>query len=303
MPGRQMPLFLLVAGLLYGGPAFGQQTGYLIIGGIDNGPAAVRLNGAVRASLSTTEVTFELAAGRYWLEIERAGFSAYRDTVAVPAGDAVHIRPRLEPYRPQVVDGNERPGRNPGNPGPNAGRLRVVHIEPFAVPILTGTEKIGETPLTLAMPPGEHLLAIGNSMICLRLQPMESARLLLRAGRAEVLEGAVECAVTAALMAAEPIFTPFDIAPVILNPRDVQESIRKLYPRDLRQVTAESQVWVFIAADGTVAKALIYRSSGYPAFDDVALRVSRAARFQPGSRGGQAAAGWATLPIRFGRQY
>jgi TonB family protein len=299
MLGRPITLVLLMISLSPGAKAFAQQPGYLVIGGIDNGPAAVRLNEEVRDSLSKNELTIELAAGRYWLEIERPGFTPFRDSVTVPASDVVHVRPRLERYRPQVLQGSERPGRPPASPGPTASRLRVVHLEPVEALVLFSNEEVGKTPLTLAMPYGEHLLAVGNSLLCLHLEAGDSARVVVRAGRTEILEGAHACPVTLEKLAGEPILTPFETSPTILNLREVQDSLRRLRPRDHKQAGGEALVHVLIAADGTVARTHLYRSSGFPALDAVALRVAAAARFEPGTRAGLSAPGWATLPVNF----
>lgn len=54
-----------------------------------------------------------------------------------------------------------------------------------------------------------------------------------------------------------------------------------------------------ILADGRVGDVQIERSSGFPKLDESAAREARRWRMKPGTRGGAAAAMWATVPISF----
>jgi TonB family protein len=73
------------------------------------------------------------------------------------------------------------------------------------------------------------------------------------------------------------------------------------YPKISRRVGEQGKVVlaVEIDIDGSVAQAMIKRSSGYERLDQSALKAIRTWRFIPGNKGGTPQKMWATIPINF----
>ncbi len=73
------------------------------------------------------------------------------------------------------------------------------------------------------------------------------------------------------------------------------------YPEELwdAQVEGETMLRLFITAQGSVDSARVERTSGYEAFDSVALAGSRALRFEPARRGTEPVGAWFILPVKF----
>src|SRR5690606_20096797 len=73
------------------------------------------------------------------------------------------------------------------------------------------------------------------------------------------------------------------------------------YPIELwdRGIEGETVVLIHITAMGEVDSATVYRSSGYPQFDSVAVAGAYRRRFTPGRRGDKRVRTWARLPVRF----
>jgi protein TonB len=56
---------------------------------------------------------------------------------------------------------------------------------------------------------------------------------------------------------------------------------------------------VFIDEAGRVREAGVSRTSGHPRLDDAAMAAVQKARFKPPSENGQAASGYAQVPVDF----
>lgn len=102
-------------------------------------------------------------------------------------------------------------------------------------------------------------------------------------------------------LAAEPAFTPFTVAPSILNRREVVEAMAREYPTELREagVGGTVRVYFFIDAEGRVAGTRIDRSSGSDALDEAALRVAGVYRFSPALNRDEKVPVWVSFPITF----
>jgi TonB family protein len=98
-----------------------------------------------------------------------------------------------------------------------------------------------------------------------------------------------------------PSFTPFDVAPEVLNASAVQEALQREYPSLLRDAGIGGVVMahVFIREDGGVAEARVAEGSGHAALDQAALRVAREFRFSPAQHRGEEVSVWVQIPIRF----
>lgn len=98
-----------------------------------------------------------------------------------------------------------------------------------------------------------------------------------------------------------PRFTPFTLAPRIINVREVQDAMIALYPSDLREagIGGRISVWFFIDEEGLVRDRHIERSTGHEALDRVALQVAEVYRFTPAMNRDQRVPVWVSLPINF----
>lgn len=99
----------------------------------------------------------------------------------------------------------------------------------------------------------------------------------------------------------EPTFTPFTSRPELVNRTEVVAALEANYPPLLRDagIGGEALVWFFIDRTGTVARAAINRSAGYPALDSAALDVARMMRFKPAHNRLEPVSVWVVIPIVF----
>ena len=100
---------------------------------------------------------------------------------------------------------------------------------------------------------------------------------------------------------ASPTFTPFTVAPDIVNRREVQDALQREYPALLREagIGGTAKVWFFIDTEGTVRNTLVNSSSGHQALDDAALRVADVFRFTAALNGEEPVPVWVALDITF----
>ena len=102
-------------------------------------------------------------------------------------------------------------------------------------------------------------------------------------------------------LAEAPRFTPMTARPTLKNTEDVNRLLQENYPPLLKGagIGGTVNVWFFIAADGTVGKALVNTTSGHDAFDQAALRVARRMEFTPAYLRDQPTPVWVALDITF----
>lgn len=100
---------------------------------------------------------------------------------------------------------------------------------------------------------------------------------------------------------AAPTFTPFTVAPDILNRRELAEAMVKNYPPILREAGIGGTVHVFFFIDetGVVKQTRIDRSSGHQALDEAALAVAGLYRFSPALNRDKRVPVWVSFPILF----
>lgn len=98
-----------------------------------------------------------------------------------------------------------------------------------------------------------------------------------------------------------PTFTPFTVAPEILNREEVIDEMTKAYPKFLRDsgVGGMVHVYFFIDENGIVQSTRINESSGYQALDNAALRVANMYRFSPALNRDTRVPVWVSFPIEF----
>jgi len=102
-------------------------------------------------------------------------------------------------------------------------------------------------------------------------------------------------------VASQPTFTPFTVAPSILNRDDVIKAMEENYPPLLRDagIGGTVKIYFFIDETGKVLDHRIDSSSGHPALDDAALRVASVYRFSPALNRDKKVAVWVEFPITF----
>lgn len=99
----------------------------------------------------------------------------------------------------------------------------------------------------------------------------------------------------------QPVFTPYTVAPGILNQTDVVRAIQRLYPPLLRDggVGGTVLVWFLLDEQGNIMKTQLKKPSGHNALDDAALKVAWTMKFSPALNRDQAVKVWIELPIVF----
>jgi protein TonB len=98
-----------------------------------------------------------------------------------------------------------------------------------------------------------------------------------------------------------PTFTPFTVAPSILNRQEVVRAMEREYPPLLRDAGIGGTVRVFFFIDeaGTVQDTRIDSSSGHQALDDAALAVADVYRFSAALNRDKKVPVWVSFPITF----
>jgi protein TonB len=105
----------------------------------------------------------------------------------------------------------------------------------------------------------------------------------------------------AADIAAAPTFTPYTVAPTILNRDEVQRAMVREYPALLRDagIGGTVRVYFFIDENGIVGDRRIEQSSGHAALDDVAMSVAEVYRFSAALNRDKKVPVWVVFPITF----
>jgi len=100
---------------------------------------------------------------------------------------------------------------------------------------------------------------------------------------------------------AEPTFTPFTVAPEILNREEVIQAMAAQYPPLLRDAGIGGTVRVYFLIDdtGAVIETRLDASSGHEALDQAALAVASVYRFAPALNRDQRVPVWVSFPITF----
>ena len=98
-----------------------------------------------------------------------------------------------------------------------------------------------------------------------------------------------------------PSFIPYDTAPVMLNPEEVQQVLQREYPRTLRSAQIEGRVelWLYVSEQGVVENFEVRTSSGNALLDQAAGRVAPAMRFTPAMSRDKVTAVWVRLWVAF----
>lgn len=161
------------------------------------------------------------------------------------------------------------------------------------VTVLQGVaEPLIETPPPLPRPPAPRLVTTDVDELLTPLPPNMPGDGRFDLAPPAPAEGEGERAM---------IFAPYDIAPELTNPGEVQAALQRLYPPVLRDAGVEGDVgvWIHIDADGKVLESRVHQSSGFDAFDRAAVGVVNRMRFSPAYSREQRVPVWVSLNIRF----
>ena len=98
-----------------------------------------------------------------------------------------------------------------------------------------------------------------------------------------------------------PTFTPYSVAPSILNRADIVRAMEREYPPLLRDagIGGTVRVYFFIDENGRVQDRQIDESSGHQALDDAAMAVFDIYRFSPALNRDKAVPVWVSFSITF----
>jgi protein TonB len=98
-----------------------------------------------------------------------------------------------------------------------------------------------------------------------------------------------------------PTFTPFTVAPSILNRSEVVEAMNAEYPPLLRGagIGGSVVVWMFVNELGKLEEVRLQESSGHRALDEAALNVAETYRFSPARNRDEPVPVWVQFPITF----
>ncbi|MCG6957297.1 MAG: energy transducer TonB [Gemmatimonadetes bacterium] len=102
-------------------------------------------------------------------------------------------------------------------------------------------------------------------------------------------------------LSAAPTFTPYTVAPSILNRDEVIKAMEREYPPLLRDagIGGTVRVYFFIDETGKVIDHRIDQTSGHQALDDAALKVADVYRFSPALNRDKKVPVWVSFPITF----
>lgn len=98
-----------------------------------------------------------------------------------------------------------------------------------------------------------------------------------------------------------PAFIPRDVEPRLENVEEIRRLLQRHYPSTLRDAGIGGRVvlWLFVDPDGRVGQIQVRRPSGYPAFDEAAVRVARSMEFAPAINQDRPVGVWISQAVEF----
>lgn len=101
--------------------------------------------------------------------------------------------------------------------------------------------------------------------------------------------------------AGQPGFTPYTVAPRVLNTDEVLQAMERAYPAILRDAGLGGTVRLLVRIDeeGVLQEARLDVSSGHPRLDAAAMELVDTYRFSPALNRDQAVSVWVSLPVTF----
>lgn len=106
---------------------------------------------------------------------------------------------------------------------------------------------------------------------------------------------------TAEDISSAPTFTPYTVAPALLNRDEVMRAMLRLYPESLRRsnIGGVVRVYLFINQNGIVQDSRVHESSGFVQLDEASLTVAGIYRFSPAMNRDKTVPVWVSLPIEW----
>jgi hypothetical protein len=152
--------------------ALTQESGFLVLSGIPNGPAGVFVDGTELAILSSPELTLQVAPGSHTLSVIAEGFPPFDQAITVRSGDVTYV--------PVVL-------------ARSTARIHVVHLEPARVDVRVDGQVVALTPATVTVPAGETVLGLGEGSFCFELEADAYAYVRVRSTWVDEVRGARSC--------------------------------------------------------------------------------------------------------------
>jgi protein TonB len=102
-------------------------------------------------------------------------------------------------------------------------------------------------------------------------------------------------------LSAAPTFTPYTVAPDLINRTDVSRALEREYPPLLRDagIGGTARVWFFIDEEGRVQDRRLDESSGHAQLDEAAMAVASLMRFTAALNRDKKVPVWVAFPITF----
>lgn len=102
-------------------------------------------------------------------------------------------------------------------------------------------------------------------------------------------------------LAAAPRFTPYEVAPRLINQAEVEQAMISHYPPLLRDagIGGTTVLWFFIDENGRVAGTQLVRSSGFREMDAAAEKVAEIMEFKPAQNRDKIVPVWVQIPVVF----
>jgi protein TonB len=98
-----------------------------------------------------------------------------------------------------------------------------------------------------------------------------------------------------------PVFTPYTVAPRLVDPARAQRIVSQKYPLIMRQagIDGTTRLLAFIDAAGVVKKCVVGESSGYEELDRAAIEAMMEFEFEPAIHLDKQVPVWIAMPIMF----
>ena len=98
-----------------------------------------------------------------------------------------------------------------------------------------------------------------------------------------------------------PSFTPMTVTPEVLNRREIEAALMRMYPPILRDagIGGTVIVWFYISKEGRVLQRQVSTSSSHVQLDEAALDVADVFRFSPAVNREDIVEVWIEIPITF----
>jgi len=98
-----------------------------------------------------------------------------------------------------------------------------------------------------------------------------------------------------------PVFTPYTVAPRLVDPQRAQRIVGQKYPAIMRQarIGGTTRLWAFIDEAGVVRRCVVRESSGYEELDRAAISAMMEFEFEPALHLDKSVPVWIDMPITF----